>query len=397
MQRFQDFRPYRRVPMTDKELRTLLAKSAAQFVAEDQGWKAQDVSVVDMSPYYSLTGKLEAYAIELQASGDRRFTVIGGANMKHPPIIQACEGDPPHFYYDKQYFYDREKGRRELTGLEIKNNLYLGAFCYGVEVSDQGKTLYLDLTRHFEIPGAFVDRIKARHQVPAKRNAQEEKEPVDRNEVAFFEEAERMELRLLEWVYLGSHSRWHEGYISGVPRCEWSSSGAIPGGCSPCAATMVLGYWGNKGYGSLPEIDWDSMGSDPDEDTLQNALEAAMDTDNTGYTEGHNIDNGIRDVLDDYGCSGFRVTNWWTASRTDFMRGVNRVDDGHPFLLNVSDSDTYGDHSMCVIGYRYNDGGARLWHSMRYKCLTTWASRGTDWEYVSYAEGDSQMQTTITR
>ena len=23
-----------------------------------------------------------------------------------------------------------------------------------------------------------------------------------------------------------------------------------------------------------------------------------MDTDNTGYTEGHNIDNGIRDVLD---------------------------------------------------------------------------------------------------
>jgi hypothetical protein len=70
-----------------------------------------------------------------------------------------------------------------------------------------------------------------------------------------------MELRLLEWVYLGSHSRWHEDYISGVPRCEWSCSGAIPGGCSPCAATMVLGYWGNRGYGSLPEIDWDSMGS----------------------------------------------------------------------------------------------------------------------------------------
>ena len=102
-------------------------------------------------------------------------------------------------------------------------------------------------------------------------------------------------------------------------------------------------------------------------------------------------------MLADYGCSGFRVTNWWTASRTDFRRGVSRVDDGHPFLLNVSDSDTYGDHSMCVIGYRYNDGGVRRWHSMRYKCLTTWASRGTDWEYVSYAEGDSQMQTTITR
>ena len=122
-----------------------------------------------------------------------------------------------------------------------------------------------------------------------------------------------------------------------------------------------------------------------------------MDTDSVGFTEGCHIDNGIERVLDNYDCSGFRVTNWWTASRTDFMRGVNRVDDGHPFLLNVSDSDTYGDHSMCVIGYRYNDGGVRRWHSMRYKCLTTWASRGTDWEYVSYAEGDSQMQTTITR
>lgn len=398
MQRFQDFRPYKRVPMKDRELKDLLAKTAIQFVTEDQEWKAQSISVQSMHPYFALTGELEAYAIALEASDQRQFTVFSGANMKHPPIIQAYEGRPPHAFWGNQYFYDSEKGRRDLTGLRIAKALYLGALCHGVEVSDQGKTRYLDLTRHCEIPGAFVEQIKTRREEILAPNVPQEKEPVNRNEVAFVEEAERMELRQMEWAYLGSHSRWHYGYINGVPRCEWSSSGAIPGGCAPCSAAMVLGYWGNRGYGTLPAIAWDSMGSDPDEDALQNALEAAMETNSRGMTEGRHVDNGIRDVLDDYGCSGFRVTNWYTASRTDFIRGVNRVDDGHPFLLHVSGSETYGNHTMCVIGYKYNDGGVwRPWHTMMYKCLTTWAENGTNWVYVSYAEGDYPKQTTITR
>jgi hypothetical protein len=398
MQRFQDFRPYKRVPMTEEELQDLLAQSAIQFVVEDEEWGAKEASVADMTPYYSFTGELEAYAIELKVAGERSFTVIGGANLKHPPIIQAYEGVPPHHHFADLHFFDADKGRCELDGLEFKRNLYLGAFCYGVEVDDAGKTRYLDLTRYREIPPSFVEQVRTRPQVPKEAEDPEEKEPVDHEEVDFVKDGLRMEMRLLEWNYLGSHSSWHYGYISGVPRCEWDSSGTIPGGCSPCAATMVLGYWGRKRYGTLPYITWSSMGSDPDEDTLQNALEAAMRTDSTGTTQAWNIDNGIRDVLADYNCSGFRVTNHWTGDRTDFIRGVNRVNDRHPFLVNVHGSDIYQNHSMCCVGYKYNDGGFwHPWHSMYYKCLTTWASDGTNWVYVSYAEGDWLMQTTVTR
>lgn len=398
MQRFQDFQPYKRVPMTEDELKDLLAESAVQFVVEDQEWKVEGASVADMSPYFAPTGELEAYAIELKVSDERHFTVIGGANLKHPPIIQAYEGVPPHHHFEKLHFFDPEKGKQGLDGLEFRKNLYLGAFCYGVEVDDAGETRYLDLTRYIEIPREFVEQIKKRPEVPKEAEDPKETEPVDRGQVAFVEEAERMELRQMEWAYLGSHSSWHYGYITGVPRCEWHSSGTVPGGCSPCSATMVLGYWGRRGYGTLPYITWSSMGSDPDEETLQNALEAAMHTDSSGNTQGWRIDNGIRDVLADYHCSGFRVSNHYTGDRTDFIRGVNRVNDGHPFLVNVTGSATYHDHSMCCIGYKYNDGGFwRPWHSMYYKCLTTWESDGTNWEYVSYAEGDSLMQTTVTR
>jgi hypothetical protein len=396
MQRFQTLQPFKRVPMTDKELTDFLASSAVQFVAEDEEWGADDPTVQEMCPYYSLTGELEAYVIVLQASG-RMFTVVGGANMKHPPIIQAYEGPAPHYTFDKAYFIDGEKGKRELGGMEVVKNLYLGAFCYGVEVVDKdtGKTRWLDLIRHREIPEQFVKDLMARPLEPPE--AKDDPEPVDRKEAAFVEEGVRMELRETEWAYLGTHSKMHYGYIYGVPRCEWGSAGSIPGGCAPCSAAMVLGYWGRKGYGTLPYIDLTSMGADPDEETLQNALEAAMHTDSEGDTYTYDVDGGIREVLEDYNCSGFRVITHYTLSRTDFIRGVNRVDDKEPFLLLVYDSATYGNHAMPVIGYKYNDGGFfEPWHSMYYKCLTTWAENGTNWVYVSYAEGDSPKQTTVT-
>ncbi len=56
MERFPDFRPYKRVSMTDQEVNELLQESAVQFVVEDQEWKTRDVSVAETTPYFSLTG-----------------------------------------------------------------------------------------------------------------------------------------------------------------------------------------------------------------------------------------------------------------------------------------------------------------------------------------------------
>jgi hypothetical protein len=137
----------------------------------------------------------------------------------------------------------------------------------------------------------FLRRVKKGSQASSKSNSVD-KEKVDRTKISCAGEIERMELRQREWNYLGSHSAWHTGYVKGVPRCEWHSSGSIPGGCAPCSATMLLGYLGTLGYGTLPHITWNSMGTDPDEDTLQNALEVAMGTNGAGTTWTFNIDNG---------------------------------------------------------------------------------------------------------
>lgn len=138
--------------------------------------------------------------------------------------------------------------------------------------------------------------------------------------------------------------------ITGVPDFDWSY------GCSPSAAADVLGYWDGNGYPLLIDYyfnrydplegDWDYVPN------VQQQLSWAMHTDSTtGSTSISNIGPGTRtvcnhpDYQNDYGFNDY----------TDYNQSlgylINELRLGYPAIWNVISHPTYGNHSMCAMGW----------------------------------------------
>ncbi len=171
--------------------------------------------------------------------------------------------------------------------------------------------------------------------------------------------------------------------ITGVSDFDWSY------GCSPSAAADVLGYWDANGYPLL--IDYTFNRYDPLEGewdynvpNVQQQLSWAMHTDSTqGSTSISNIGTGIRTVCNhpDY------QNNYGFTDYTDFDQSlsylINELNLGYPAVWNVISHPTYGNHSMCAMGWGPPD--------TNYICLhDTWSSTPVEvvvnWNWSTTAE-----------
>ncbi len=139
--------------------------------------------------------------------------------------------------------------------------------------------------------------------------------------------------------------------ITGVPDFDWSY------GCSPSAGADVLGYWDANGYDLLIDYyfnRWDPLEYEWDYNVpnVQQQLSWAMNTDSsTGGTSLSDIGPGIRMVSNhpDYG------NNYGFEDFTDYdqLLGylINEIRSGYPAVWNVFSHPTYGNHSMCAMGW----------------------------------------------
>ncbi|MFH1335947.1 MAG: dockerin type I repeat-containing protein [Candidatus Zixiibacteriota bacterium] len=155
--------------------------------------------------------------------------------------------------------------------------------------------------------------------------------------------------------------------ITGVPDFDWSY------GCSPSASADVLGYWDANGYPLLIDYyftRWDPLEYEWDYNVpnVQQQLSWAMHTDSSaGATSISNIGPGMRTVCNhpDY------QNNYGFSDYTDFDQSlgylINELNLGYPAVWNVISHPTYGNHSMCAMGWGPPDTG--------YICLhDTWSS-----------------------
>jgi hypothetical protein len=159
--------------------------------------------------------------------------------------------------------------------------------------------------------------------------------------------------------------------ITGVPDFDWSY------GCSPSAGADVLGYWDANGYDLLIDYyfnRWDPLEYEWDYNVpnVQQQLSWAMKTDSSqGATYISDIGPGIRMVCNhpDYG------NNFGFSDYTDYNQSlgylINEIRLGYPAVWNVLSHPTYGNHSMCAMGWGPPD--------TTYICLhDTWSSTSVE-------------------
>ncbi len=156
-----------------------------------------------------------------------------------------------------------------------------------------------------------------------------------------------------EWIVGGEAIRFGKDQfrITGVPDFDWSY------GCSPTASADVLGYWDANGY--LLLIDYYFNRYDPLEHewdynvpNVQQQLSWAMHTDSsTGGTSLSDIGPGTRTVCNhpDY------ENNYGFDDYLDYSQSlgylINEIRSGYPAIWNVFSHPTYGNHSICAMGW----------------------------------------------
>lgn len=130
-------------------------------------------------------------------------------------------------------------------------------------------------------------------------------------------------------------------YIPNVPDLLWYR------GCAPTAAANILAYWDTRDY---PRLVDDPVKTAYD---LIDELADAMDTDSSGSTKDHNVDDGIEAVCNDpaynnnYAFDTDGPDSWYCWGKI-----TEAVDADRPCHLIVHGHGTYGDHSVTVVGYR---------------------------------------------
>jgi len=183
--------------------------------------------------------------------------------------------------------------------------------------------------------------------------------------------------------------------ITGVPDFDWSY------GCSPTASADVLGYWDANGYPLLIDYyftRWDGVEYEWDYNVpnVQQQLSWAMHTDSsTGGTSLSDIGPGTRTVCNhpDYENNyGFdQYTNY--AQSLGYL--INEIRSGYPAIWNVFSHPTYGNHSICAMGWGPPDTTYicvhDTWSSTPEERLVSWYGWSNDRYTVGIRSGSATL------
>lgn len=297
---------------------------------------------------YDLAGDVTAYLFPVHQGGvPAGYLTVAAIDLPNPVLEFATEGATP--LADAQTRTERE-GCRPLS----RRPLYLGLLSYGYEVVSPitGMRRVFDL-----LNGGTFDVSQEDAGIPLRQRLRPQSNSMQSQ---------------------GIHLAFN--LIDGVPDWNqfWGSYGCWSG-CSPTAATNVMGYWDDHGYGNLIYgSDWQGAINE-----MRNDMGTWCGADDGGYTNVGNISPGINAYAQAHGytfaselwCDGCAV-----APTYDRFRG--EIDANRPLGVDISGHATYGNHSVTGVGYETN-GSYMIVHD-------NWGSTGEN-VYLQYGSGYSNI------
>jgi hypothetical protein len=294
------------------------------------------------------------------------LTILVSARREFGPVVEYYYGLPLH-YTAKEKAIEIAQKKLSSGQVDLSQVIFASPFDVWFELVSNDQRTYVS---PFTFSVYSEDEVKISYQMKTDLLQQEKSE-------SDWEKIER-----------GAGIPFDKGQfrISGVSDFDWSY------GCSPSASADVLGYWDANGYPLLIDYyftRWDPLEYEWDYNVpnVQQQLSWAMHTDSTaGSTSISNIGPGIRtvcnhpDYQNDYGFSDY----------TDYDQSlgylINELNLGYPAVWNVISHPTYGNHSMCAVGWGPPDTS--------YICLhDTWSS--TPVEVVVNWNGWSAERYTV--
>jgi hypothetical protein len=259
------------------------------------------------------------------------LTVVVSARREFGPVVEYYNGLPLH-YTAKEKAIELAQNKLSSNQVNLSQVIFASPFDVWFEFVSPDQKTYVS---PFTFSTYTEDQVKVSYQMESDLLQREKSES----------DWEKME------TGVGIPFDKVQFRISGVSDFDWSY------GCSPSASADVLGYWDANGYPLL--IDYYFNRYDPLEmewdynvPNVQQQLSWAMHTDSTtGSTSISNIGPGIRTVCNhpDY------QNNYGFSDYTDYDQSlgylINELNLGYPAVWNVISHPTYGNHSMCAMGW----------------------------------------------
>jgi uncharacterized protein YneR len=306
---------------------------------------------------YDLTGEVTAYLFPVTSVGKPAgYLTVAAIALPNPVLEFAVEGSHP---LSDAVSHMATLGMRPL---HLEHPLYLGLLAYGYEVASsvQGQRAVFDL-----VNGRVLQVSEADARIPLRQRV-----------AAYQEQAVTTEPSPIQ----PSASIAAYSLISGVPDWNqfWGSYGCWSG-CSPTAATNVMGYWDNHGYGNLIYgSDWQGAVNE-----MRNHMGTQCGQDGGGWTNVGNISSGMSAYAQSHGYTF--VSELWcsgcaTSPTYDNYRG--QINASRPLVVDVIGHSTYGSHSVTGVGYDTN-GSYMIVHD-------NWSSTGEN-VYLQYGSGYSSI------
>lgn len=336
---------------TAQSVATSHMKDIAKISADYADWAKG--AVQQSTTYYDLSNQKAAYLFNVKVNGIYSGYILVSATKDNYPVLEFSRGkvpdaDPTILTRSNTAASESVKDQNLKTGSPTL--LYLGGTFYYAQypvMNSQGKvvdTEYVDLSNQKIVrpdPG-FNDPL------------------INSTSIAAHEQVKKTESEKFWQTYesdTGIKTTTAANKVIVTPAAVRTISGVplwpYQLGCCPTSAGMILSYWRTHGYPNIPS----SRG------TLAQELYNAMGTTMEGKTKILNVDNGMNTVISNHGYS-------WNQLHIDEDTWVlwsdvtSEIDAIKPFVLTmtgagipVGGTQSYGDHSVAVVGYSNTGSG----------------------------------------
>jgi len=336
---------------TAQNVATSHMKDIAKISADYADWAKG--SVQQSTTYYDLNNQKAAYLFNVKVNGVYSGYILVSATKDNYPVLEFSRGKVPDA--DPATLVQSAKAAR--SSIETKNLktgspklLYLGGTFYYAQypvLNSQGDVVdnkYVDLSEQRVVSPDILTNIRqldsktiAEHQQVITTDSEKLWQAYDTNAGLSQGTSANQVLKINSAL----------SSISGVPLWPWTL------GCCPTSGGMILSYWRTHGYSNIPS----------DRSTLAMELYTAMGTNTAGQTSIWNVDNGMNTVISNHGysSSSLHIDEDSYVLWSDVTGEINAV---KPFVLTmtaagipVGGTQSYGDHSVAVVGYTSTGSG----------------------------------------
>ncbi len=280
---------------------------------------------------YDLTGNISGYLFQ-PIAGNKQwgYLVVSPIDIPNPILEYTAEGLSPILPLDSESELKITAARYTL----VKDKpLYLGILNYGYELILNGERKYYDLMTSAVIPiDDSLTQTPFYMQVSKAQSTQGEQE-------------------------LQPQTPTGSSIIANIPDWNqfWGSYGCYSG-CSPTAATNVIGFW-DYSYGNL--MDLSNYQAATDELRIYMSTQCSG---SQGFTFVSNISGGMITYASAHGyqmTSGL-ISSW--GSTASYEKYVGEIDAGRPMVVSLINLAGYGDHSVTGVGYDTGGGNYMVVH-----------------------------------